>query len=189
MNLTDIVKINTQKIEDKAVTNSKIRDSAGLSVIGRRTDTTGSVADIVSTIDKHVLRRNGNIIGFGVVESGGIANGAVNAQKLSGEQTGLAPVYGIRAFVNFDGTGANGAKTILGNGNVASVFKNGTGDFTVTFGFGILGDYTCFGNVSDSPVGGTVSFGAKATLTIQVKTYDATGIPADFSKTYVAIIS
>lgn len=32
-----------------------------------------------------------------------IANGNITSTKLSGEQTGLAPIYGIRAWVNFNG--------------------------------------------------------------------------------------
>lgn len=189
MNLTDIVKINSVKLEDKAVTNAKIRDSVGLSVIGRTENTTGQVSDIVAATNKHVLRRNGNNIGFGTIEEEAIANGAITGQKLSGAQTGIAPVFGIRSFVNFNGTGANGSKSILEGGNIASVFKNGTGDFTVTFGLGINGDYICFGGVSDSPAGGTINFATKTPLTIQVKTYNAVGTLDDFAKTYVAIIS
>ena len=46
----------------------------------------------------------------------------------------VAPVYGCRAWVNFDGTGAIGTnQTIRASGNVASVYKNGTGDYTITF--------------------------------------------------------
>jgi hypothetical protein len=45
-----------------------------------------------------------------------------------------ATAYGCRAWVNFDGTGTTGAnQTIRASGNVASVYKNGTGDYTVTF--------------------------------------------------------
>lgn len=48
--------------------------------------------------------------------------------------TGSAPSYGVRAWVNFDGTGADGTnQTIRGSGNVASVYKNAAGDYTVTF--------------------------------------------------------
>lgn len=50
--------------------------------------------------------------------------------------TGTAPVYACRAWVNFDGTtaGANPAPmTIRASGNVSSVTRNGTGDFTVNF--------------------------------------------------------
>ena len=45
-----------------------------------------------------------------------------------------APAYGCRAWVNFDGTGTTGAnQTIRASGNVTSVYKNGTGDYTVNF--------------------------------------------------------
>jgi hypothetical protein len=51
------------------------------------------------------------------------------------------PMYACRAWVNFDGTkdtsGATSADTtnrlIRGSGNVASVLRNGTGDYTITF--------------------------------------------------------
>ncbi len=48
-----------------AVTDSKLRQSAGLSVIGRSANTTGNVADISAATDGDVLRRSGTAIGFG----------------------------------------------------------------------------------------------------------------------------
>ena len=45
---------------------------------------------------------------------------------------GSAPVYACRAWVNFDGTTAT-PSTIRGSGNVSSVTRNGTGDYTVNF--------------------------------------------------------
>jgi hypothetical protein len=62
-----------------------------------------------------------------------IINAAVDGTKLSGAQTGDAPVYGIRAWVSFDGTGAGATRTIRGSGNVGSVTDNGTGDYTINF--------------------------------------------------------
>ena len=63
-----------------------------------------------------------------------IADANITAAKLSGAQTGSAPIYGCRAWVNFDGTGTTGTNmTIRASGNVTSVYKNGTGDYTVTF--------------------------------------------------------
>jgi hypothetical protein len=55
--------------------------------------------------------------------------------------SGTAPLYACRAWVNFDGTKdttgatstANTNRLIRASGNVASVLRNGTGDFTVTF--------------------------------------------------------
>jgi hypothetical protein len=63
-----------------------------------------------------------------------IADANITAAKLSGAQTGSAPVFGCRAWVNFDGTGTTGTNmTIRASGNVASVYKNGSGDYTITF--------------------------------------------------------
>jgi hypothetical protein len=71
-----------------------------------------------------------------------IDDGAITAAKLDGAQTGSAPIYGCRAWVNFDGTrdeadtgaSTNGANVLIrASGNVASVLKNATGDYTITF--------------------------------------------------------
>ena len=43
-----------------------------------------------------------------------------------------ATAYGCRAWVNFNGTTAS-PSTIRASGNVSSVTKNGTGDYTVNF--------------------------------------------------------
>lgn len=56
--------------------------------------------------------------------------------------TGTAPIFGCRAWVNFDGTRneADTGASVIGqnvkiraSGNVSSVLKNGTGDYTVNF--------------------------------------------------------
>jgi hypothetical protein len=55
--------------------------------------------------------------------------------------TGSAPLFAARAWVNFDGTKdttgaastANTNRLIRGSGNVTSVLRNGTGDYTITF--------------------------------------------------------
>lgn len=48
--------------------------------------------------------------------------------------TGTAPIYGIRAWVNFNATGSNGAnQTLRASGNISTVYKNSSGNFTVTF--------------------------------------------------------
>ena len=70
-----------------------------------------------------------------------IADAAITAPKLNGAQTGTAPIYGVRAWVRFDGTKnssggsdlLNTNRLILGSGNVSSVLKNASGDYTVTF--------------------------------------------------------
>lgn len=69
-------------VSDGAVSNARIRDSAGLSVIGRSASTTGDVADITAGTDGHVLRLSGTTLGFGTVATAGIADDAVTYAKV-----------------------------------------------------------------------------------------------------------
>lgn len=63
-----------------------------------------------------------------------IPDAGVTAAKLNSGQTGTAPVFGTRAWVLFDGTNTSGTNcTIIGSGNVTSVYKHANGDFTITF--------------------------------------------------------
>lgn len=50
------------------VTNAMLRQSAGLSVIGRAANSTGDVADITAANDGEVMRRSGTAVGFGAVD-------------------------------------------------------------------------------------------------------------------------
>jgi hypothetical protein len=80
-------------------------------------------------------------IGSSKVVTAMVNNGAITAAKLDGAQTGSAPIYGCRAWVNFDAgkdsTGAsnlsNTNRFIRASGNVSTVLKNGTGDYTISF--------------------------------------------------------
>lgn len=62
------------------------------------------------------------------------ATSATTATTAVGLQSsaGSAPHYSCRAWVDFDGTGATSAnQTIRSAGNVSSVYKNDTGDYTI----------------------------------------------------------
>lgn len=59
-----------------------------------------------------------------------IAAAAVTAPKLSGAQSGSAPIYAARAWVNFNGTGT---VAIRASGNVSSITDGGVGTYTVNF--------------------------------------------------------
>ena len=54
----------------------------------------------------------------------------ITAASLDGTQNGSAPIYGARAWVNFNGTGT---VAIRASGNVSSITDNGTGDYTANF--------------------------------------------------------
>jgi hypothetical protein len=83
------------------------------------------------------LNGDGNITGLAAgglsdlsVATADIADAAITAAKLDGAQSGSAPIYGARAWVNFNGTGT---VAIRASGNVSSITDNGTGDYTVNF--------------------------------------------------------
>jgi hypothetical protein len=80
--------ITTIKISDNNVTDAKIRQSAGLSVIGRSANSTGNVADITASSDNQVLRRSGTSIGFGTVATGGLADSLITEVKLVSNSVG-----------------------------------------------------------------------------------------------------
>ena len=81
--------VTTDKIDNNAVDNTKLRDSAGLSVIGRTDSTTGDPADIVAGTDGQVLRRAGASVGFGTVGTAGIADNAVSTAKILNNSVSL----------------------------------------------------------------------------------------------------
>ena len=60
-----------------------------------------------------------------------VSNGAITAAKLDGAQSGDAPIFGVRAWVNFNGT--SGSTAIRQAGNVSSVTRNALGRYTITF--------------------------------------------------------
>jgi hypothetical protein len=201
MNLYDIVKITTAKLADLAVTtakiaddavsNAKIRPSAGLSVIGRSANSTGDVADIVASTDGRPLRRNGSVLEFSQLTTSGIADSAITATKLSGNQTGTAPIFGVRAWVVFNGTGATGSSQFIdGSGNVTSVVKNGTGEYTITFTTPLPNaDYACVGSTGDTfGANSSVNFITRATNSVTIKTYYNANTLGDFVRVDVAII-
>jgi len=56
-------------IANNAVSNAKFRQSAGLSIVGRTSNSTGDIADITAGTSGHVLRRNGTTLDFGTIDS------------------------------------------------------------------------------------------------------------------------
>jgi hypothetical protein len=74
-------------IAANGVSNDKIRQSVGLSVLGRSPNTTGNIADITASSDNTVLRRSGTSIGFGTI---GISSMTMNTDRMLGRTTASA---------------------------------------------------------------------------------------------------
>jgi hypothetical protein len=117
--------VTTAKILDANVTTAKIADAnVTAAKLATSAVETAKIADDAVTNDKLSLAANAGEI-----------KKALNADN-------DPPIYACRAWVNFNGTrnatdtgaSTNGANVFIRNsGNVASVLKNGTGDYTITF--------------------------------------------------------
>lgn len=71
--------VDTADLGANIITDAKLRQSAGLSVIGRATNTTGDVADITASTDGHVLRLSGTTLGFGTISGASFGSQSANA--------------------------------------------------------------------------------------------------------------
>lgn len=130
----------TWTIDDGVVSNAKLRDSAGTSVIGRSVGTTGDPGDITAASDGQVLRRAGGVLGFGQVDVDGIADGAVslakiqniNTDRLIGRDaagTGAPEEISLNATLEFTGSGSIQRAALTGDvtaaaGNNATTIAN-----------------------------------------------------------------
>jgi hypothetical protein len=72
---------NATTIATAAVTFAKFQNVAGLSVVGRASNTSGVAADITAANDGEVLRRSGTTIGFGTIATASITNSSVTFAK------------------------------------------------------------------------------------------------------------
>ena len=131
-----------------------------------------------------------------------IADANITAAKLNGAQTGTAPIYGCRAWVNFDGTrneadtgaSTNGANVkIRASGNVTSVLKNATGDYTVTFTTAMPDANYCAQATGGGGAGANwrnflqAPFNAPTTSALRLTTPDDNSTPTDVAYVHVAI--
>jgi hypothetical protein len=60
-----------------------------------------------------------------------VSNSAITAAKLDGNQSDSAPIFGVRAWANIDGT--VGSVSVRQGGNVSGVVRNQLGRYTITF--------------------------------------------------------
>jgi hypothetical protein len=91
--------------------------------------------------------------------------------------SGSAPVYACRAWVNFDGTTAT-PSTIRASGNVSSVTKNSTGNYTANFTTAMPdANYAYTASAGNPGVGGTINIKlgdvSQTTTTAQVQVFDS----------------
>jgi hypothetical protein len=155
--------------------------------------------------DARIIRESGV---NGTFTISNIGTGSINFSSAGGFQfasapmpnpVGNAPIYGVRAWVNFDATrdssGATNAlntnRFIRSSGNVNSVKKDSTGRYTVTF-------TTAFGNTnytviysagnSNDPMVGAADRSSALTSSIQVETDDKASAVVTCTENSVMVI-
>lgn len=143
------------------------------------------------------LSGDGTIVGLAAgglpdlsVGTGDIADAAITAAKMSGAQSGDAPAYAARAWVNFNGTGT---VAIRGSGNVTSITDSGTGDYTVNFTTAMSDANYCTNVTGTHDSGSYVGWGTVAndqpptTTNVNVDFLNTTGALTDISFAQVSI--
>ena len=98
----------TSTIQNNVVSNAKLRDSTGLSVIGRTSNTTGDPGDIAAASDHQVLRRSGTALAFGAVALNQSA-AVTGTLPVANGGTGIASL--TQGQVLFGGTGGSTVST------------------------------------------------------------------------------
>jgi hypothetical protein len=139
---------------------------------------TGTVNLIAPSTSGNIIRSNGTAFESvaPIASTAEAEAGTNNTQYLTPlrlregvNATGTAPIYAARAWVNFDGTTAT-PSTIRGSGNVSSITRNATGDYTVNFTTAMPNaNYTSSIAVqrasTDTNLHGSIYFGASPTQT------------------------
>ncbi|MBU6382678.1 MAG: hypothetical protein KGR21_09770, partial [Proteobacteria bacterium] len=124
--------VTTAKIADDAVNFAKMQNSAaaGLSVVGRNTNSAGDFAEIAAATDGHVLRRSSSTsLGFGTIDNSSIAASAGIALSKLASQAATTFVGNSNASTSLAPTAVDvtTARTMLGLGTAA---YSATSDFT-----------------------------------------------------------
>jgi hypothetical protein len=164
--------VSTAKIVDANVTNAKLASDIDASKITTGTLPIDRIADDAVTNAKLSLAANAGEI-----------KKALNADN-------SPPIFACRAWVNFDGTrneADTGASTnsanvkIFSSGNVASVLKNSTGTYTVTFTTAMPdANYAAVGSVDQASHASVPEFGTtKTSSAFSVVTPTVTAISGD----------
>jgi hypothetical protein len=152
-------------IADAAITNAKLRDSTGLSVIGNSSNVTTGPADISASADGYVLRRSGTSLAFGTIATAGITDAAVTYAKIQ-DVSASSRILGRYTSGSGDVeelTGAQVGEIVTGVKIGYQVLTGASGTYTPTSGTkrvrlrmtGAGGG----GGAADSGAGGSASFG------------------------------
>jgi len=94
-------------------------------------------------------------IASNAVTTAKVNDAAVTPAKLSGGQSGSAPIYGVRAWCTFNGA-TTGTNAPTSGGNVATVQRTATGSYTITFTTAMATSNYCVTAMTDNGSSSTV---------------------------------
>src|SRR5690606_5682552 len=86
---------------NNSITNMKLRQSAGVSVVGRSANSTGNVADITAAANGQVLMRSSDALSFGLITGANFTSATANT-FFAGPTSGTAASATFRAIVPVD---------------------------------------------------------------------------------------
>lgn len=110
-------------IDTNAVGDTKLRQSAGLSIIGRTANSTGNVADITAASDGQVMRRSGTAIGFGAVDLAS-ANSVTGVLPSANQASQAGRLIGVQVIT---ATGAGTYTPTTGTTSIVIELQGGGG--------------------------------------------------------------
>lgn len=168
-------------INDNSITSAKLTSgSVGTLQLSSDAVTTAKIASGVTI--------TGNLSGTATIA--GSASNVVASSPLAAAT--------CKAWVNFDGGGTNGTnQTIRSSYNVSSVYKNSTGNYTITFLTSMADtNYLIMGQPmdvagQDNNVGGIIYLSdalTKTTAVAQIKVVATTGTPTLFDSPAVHVL-
>lgn len=107
----------TLSVPANGITDALVRQSAGVSVIGRAANSVGNVADIAAAANGDVLRMEGGALGFGAIPEASVTNLVADLAALT------ASVASKQTNIQFEDEGAN----LGASGTVTEVDFTGAG--------------------------------------------------------------
>jgi hypothetical protein len=175
--ITGDVTINgtgTTAIGSNKVSDAMIRQSAGLSVIGRSANSTGNVADITASTVDTVLRYSGSTIGFGAINLSS-TNAVTGTLAVGAGGTGTSAITagGVVYMGSTAATGLQALSPVAANKHLVST-GTGTSNYptwsTATIATTYAAGNILYASATDT-VGGLATSGTSALVS------NSTGIP------------
>lgn len=122
----------------------------------------------------------------GALGGSNITNATIGATKLSGAQTGSAPIFGVRAWANVNGSGT-GSPSLIASGNISSVSRT-SALYTLTFTTAMPNEnYAVVATQFSSGGNNFIRAQEFTTASFKVKTLNSSGGDSDSDFTVIVV--